>query len=182
LAELVEELVAEHSRMGVKPVRIWAAHRVGLLNVGDLALVCAVSAAHRGQAFSVCSEVVNRIKDRVPIWKEQFFEDGTVEWVGAGQTIATRPTQKREHRDRDHFDWHFNNPVRCPRYVRRTLEVSWCRRRHHPDRSLRHGGAQFDLVTKHDCADRCSDSDCIGGTPTGSIPTVEARRPGPDSK
>ena len=92
LAELVEELVAEHSGMGVTPVRIWAAHRVGLLNVGDLALVCAVSAAHRGQAFSVCSEVVNRIKDRVPIWKEQFFEDGTVEWVGAGQTIATRPT------------------------------------------------------------------------------------------
>jgi choline/carnitine/betaine transport len=43
-----------------------------------------------------------------------------------------------------------------------------------------HGGAQFDLVTKHDCADRCSDSDCIGGTPTGSIPTVEARRPGPE--
>lgn len=92
LAELVEELVAEHSGTGVTPVRIWAAHRVGLLNVGDLALVCAVSAAHRGQAFSVCSEVVNRIKDRVPIWKEQFFEDGTVEWVGAGQTIATRPT------------------------------------------------------------------------------------------
>jgi molybdopterin synthase catalytic subunit len=92
LSELVEELVAEHSGMGVKPVRIWAAHRIGLLNVGDLALVCAVSAAHRGQAFSVCSEVVNRIKDRVPIWKEQFFEDGTVEWVGAGQTIAAGPT------------------------------------------------------------------------------------------
>jgi molybdopterin synthase catalytic subunit len=92
LDELVEELVAEHSGMGVEPVRIWAAHRVGLLNVGDLALECAVSAAHRGQAFSVCSEVVNRIKDRVPIWKEQFFEDGTVEWVGAGQTMATRPT------------------------------------------------------------------------------------------
>ncbi|WP_251024231.1 BCCT family transporter [Arthrobacter sp. ISL-65] len=45
-----------------------------------------------------------------------------------------------------------------------------------------HGGAQFDLVTKHDCADKCSDSDCIGGTPTGSTPTVEARRPGPDIK
>lgn len=92
LSELVEELVAEHSGIGVKPVRIWAAHRIGLLNVGDLALVCAVSAAHRGQAFSVCSEVVNRIKDRVPIWKEQFFEDGTVEWVGAGQIIATGTT------------------------------------------------------------------------------------------
>jgi choline/carnitine/betaine transport len=40
-----------------------------------------------------------------------------------------------------------------------------------------HGGVQFDLVTRHDCADKCSDSDCVGGTPTGSTPTVEARRP-----
>ncbi|MDQ0850949.1 molybdopterin synthase catalytic subunit [Arthrobacter sp. B3I9] len=66
------------------PVRIWAAHRIGMLEIGDPALVCAVSAAHRGQAFEVCSELVDRIKAQVPIWKEQFFTDGTVEWVGAG--------------------------------------------------------------------------------------------------
>ena len=67
-----------------QPVRIWAAHRIGTLEIGDPALVCAVSAAHRGQAFEVCSELVDRIKAQVPIWKEQFFTDGTVEWVGAG--------------------------------------------------------------------------------------------------
>ncbi|GGI93797.1 MULTISPECIES: molybdenum cofactor biosynthesis protein MoaE [Pseudarthrobacter] len=67
-----------------QPVRIWAAHRIGMLDIGDPALVCAVSAAHRGQAFAVCSELVDRIKEQVPIWKEQFFADGTVEWVGAG--------------------------------------------------------------------------------------------------
>jgi molybdopterin synthase catalytic subunit len=67
-----------------QPVRIWAAHRIGMLEIGDPALVCAVSAAHRGQAFAVCSELVDRIKEQVPIWKEQFFVDGTVEWVGAG--------------------------------------------------------------------------------------------------
>jgi molybdopterin synthase catalytic subunit len=67
-----------------QPVRIWAAHRIGMLEIGDPALVCAVSAAHRGQAFAVCSELVDRIKAQVPIWKEQFFTDGTVEWVGAG--------------------------------------------------------------------------------------------------
>jgi hypothetical protein len=42
-----------------------------------------------------------------------------------------------------------------------------------------HGGVQFDLVTKHDCAEKCPDSDCVGGTSTGSIPTVETRHPGP---
>lgn len=68
------------------PVRIWASHRVGALGIGDAALVCAVAAGHRGQAFAVCSDLVDRIKKEVPIWKQQFFTDGTVEWVGAGVT------------------------------------------------------------------------------------------------
>ncbi|MGP0223826.1 MULTISPECIES: molybdenum cofactor biosynthesis protein MoaE [unclassified Paenarthrobacter] len=85
MSEVVAELVAEHSGEAERPVRIWAAHRIGMLEIGDPALVCAVAAAHRGQAFAVCSELVDRIKARVPIWKEQFFSDGTVEWVGAGE-------------------------------------------------------------------------------------------------
>jgi molybdopterin synthase catalytic subunit len=93
LAEVVAELVAEHAGKAATPVRVWAAHRVGTLEVGDPALVCAVSAAHRGQAFEVCSQLVDRIKARVPIWKEQFFADGTVEWVGAGgQQLSPAPT------------------------------------------------------------------------------------------
>src|SRR6476620_8840694 len=101
MADVVARLVAEHSvpaggpasdgssdggaaEQRQQPVRIWAAHRIGMLEIGDPALVCAVSAAHRGQAFEVCSELVDRIKAQVPIWKEHFFSDGTVEWVGAG--------------------------------------------------------------------------------------------------
>ena len=66
------------------PVRVWVAHRVGPLEIGDPALVCAVASSHRAEAFGLCSELVERIKAEVPIWKEQFFADGTVEWVGAG--------------------------------------------------------------------------------------------------
>ncbi|GAC1500879.1 MAG: hypothetical protein NVS2B15_23360 [Pseudarthrobacter sp.] len=86
MADVVARLVAEHSEgmSGTEPVRIWAAHRVGMLEIGDPALVCDVAAAHRGQAFAVCAELVDRIKGQVPVWKEQFFTDGTVEWVGAG--------------------------------------------------------------------------------------------------
>lgn len=97
MADVVARLVAEQAAgeqqskggqaaggSSSQPVRIWAAHRIGMLEIGDPALVCAVSAAHRGQAFAVCSELVDRIKEQVPIWKEQFFADGTVEWVGAG--------------------------------------------------------------------------------------------------
>jgi molybdopterin synthase catalytic subunit len=89
LADVVAALAAEHAPAASpgggagQPVRIWAAHRIGLLEIGDPALVCAVSAAHRGQAFEVCADLVDRIKAEVPIWKEQFFTDGTVEWVGA---------------------------------------------------------------------------------------------------
>ena len=84
MSDVVAQLVAEHSGEAEQPVRIWAAHRIGMLEIGDPALVCAVAAAHRGQAFAVCSELVDRVKEQVPIWKEQFFSDGTVEWVGAG--------------------------------------------------------------------------------------------------
>lgn len=63
-------------------VRIWVAHRIGPLEVGDPALVAAVASGHRGEAFAACSELVDTVKARAPIWKEQFFADGDVEWVG----------------------------------------------------------------------------------------------------
>ena len=58
-------------------------HRTGELGVGDLAIVCAAASAHRAEAFAACAELVDEIKRTVPIWKEQHFADGTVEWVGA---------------------------------------------------------------------------------------------------
>lgn len=64
-------------------VSIAAVHRVGDLVVGDVALACAVSSAHRGAAFDACRELVDEIKAGVPIWKHQRFADGTDEWVGA---------------------------------------------------------------------------------------------------
>lgn len=56
-------------------------HRVGLLEVGEAALAIAVSSAHRDEAFLACRYVIEEIKRRVPIWKKQTFEDGTVEWT-----------------------------------------------------------------------------------------------------
>jgi molybdopterin synthase catalytic subunit len=56
-------------------------HRVGMLEVGDLALVAAVSAAHRREAFEICARLVDDVKHRLPVWKRQVFADGTDEWV-----------------------------------------------------------------------------------------------------
>jgi len=59
-----------------------AVHRVGSLAICDLAIVVAVAAAHRAEAFAACAELVDRIKREVPIWKRQHFADGLSEWVG----------------------------------------------------------------------------------------------------
>lgn len=59
-----------------------AVHRTGRLTVGDLAVVVAVSAPHRGPALEACHRLIDTLKEQVPIWKEQHFVDGTAEWVG----------------------------------------------------------------------------------------------------
>ena len=75
LAEIAAEFTG---REGVHAVAV--EHRIGTLAVGDLALVAAVSASHRAQAFNTCSELVDRVKEKLPIWKRQLFTDGTAEW------------------------------------------------------------------------------------------------------
>ena len=74
--------LAEQMAAGADVIRVAAVHRVGHLEIGDLAVVVAVSAAHRGTAFEVCRELVDTLKATVPIWKHQRFNDGTDEWVG----------------------------------------------------------------------------------------------------
>ena len=63
-------------------LRVAAAHRVGSLVVGDTALVAAVAAPHRAEAFAACEQLVELIKAQVPIWKRQHLDDGVTEWVG----------------------------------------------------------------------------------------------------
>ena len=74
---LADRLAAEG-----RVVRIAVVHRVGHLEVGDLAVVCGVSAAHRAEAFEVCRALIDEFKATVPIWKHQQFADGGDEWVG----------------------------------------------------------------------------------------------------
>ena len=59
-----------------------AVHRVGRLAVGDIAVVVAAAAAHRGTAFDASRALIDTLKAEVPIWKHQQFADGTQEWVG----------------------------------------------------------------------------------------------------
>ena len=76
LSETVKEVALRHNLTGIA-----VAHRYGEIPIGEAALVVAVAAAHRGEAFAACSELVDEIKAKIPIWKHQVFTDGTDEWV-----------------------------------------------------------------------------------------------------
>ncbi len=78
VAEVAAEIAA---REGIIAVAI--THRVGVLHIGDIAVVAAVSSAHRKQAFQACAELIDEVKVRLPVWKRQVFADGTDEWVGS---------------------------------------------------------------------------------------------------
>ncbi len=61
----------------------WAiSHRVGILHPGDVAVAIAISTAHRKESFEACQYVIDTLKQTVPIWKREFFEDGDT-WVSA---------------------------------------------------------------------------------------------------
>ena len=77
LAEIAAALEREHG------ATIAIVHRVGVLAPGDAAVVIACAAPHRGPAFRACEAAIARLKEEVPIWKREVFEDGS-EWVGLG--------------------------------------------------------------------------------------------------
>jgi molybdopterin synthase catalytic subunit len=76
LREVAEEIAADPQVYAVA-----VSHRVGVLKIGDVALVAAVSTAHRAEAFAACARLVDEAKARLPIWKRQVFVDGSEEWV-----------------------------------------------------------------------------------------------------
>jgi molybdopterin synthase catalytic subunit len=63
-------------------VAVAALHRVGVLEIGDVAVVVATAAVHRAEAFDASRALIDELKQTVPIWKHQRFSDGTDEWVG----------------------------------------------------------------------------------------------------
>lgn len=76
-----ELALTELAQIGCEVEREFAAtvaviHRVGTLAVGDLAVVCAASAAHRAEAFAACRALIDRVKTRVPIWKREHGPTG----------------------------------------------------------------------------------------------------------
>jgi len=79
LRRVAEEIVAKYDDI----IGLAAVHRIGDLDIGDLAVVVAVSCGHRAEAFTACHALIDELKATVPIWKHQSFTDGSAEWVGS---------------------------------------------------------------------------------------------------
>ena len=87
--KMLAGIVAEaKERWPVDEVRVL--HRVGPLEVGEAAVAIAVTSGHRDEAFAACRFVIEEIKHRVPIWKKEFYEDGTAEWTACAHAELAR--------------------------------------------------------------------------------------------
>jgi molybdopterin synthase catalytic subunit len=73
-------------------------HRVGRLDITDIAVVIAVSTPHRNDAYEANRYAIERIKEIVPIWKKEHWEDGQ-EWIGNQLETVSYPTGKPEEKD-----------------------------------------------------------------------------------
>lgn len=74
--------VADNVVVGRPGTILAAVHRTGDLTVGDLAVVVAAAAPHRAEAFAACRELIDTLKEQVPIWKREQFRNGSHTWVG----------------------------------------------------------------------------------------------------
>ncbi len=86
LTRIAQEI---RERWGITDISI--AHRFGRLEIGEVSLVVAVASPHRSEAFAACQYVVDRIKQNVPIWKKEVFENGEL-WVGTEGQMRTAGT------------------------------------------------------------------------------------------
>jgi molybdopterin synthase catalytic subunit len=75
LAALADEAV-----FWLGAARVAIVHRTGRLEVGEIAVAIAVAAPHRAQAFAACSWLIDALKERAPIWKKEWYEDGS-QWI-----------------------------------------------------------------------------------------------------
>lgn len=82
LAEKEGRCILEDALRRFELERAYAEHRTGHLAIGDVAVWVGVSATHREAAFGACRHIIDEVKARVPIWKREYYVDGSSQWVG----------------------------------------------------------------------------------------------------
>jgi len=87
--QVLRSIVAEAAAQpGVGSVA--AVHRIGELSVGDVSVAIAAAAPHRAEAFAACRYVIEQIKQRLPVWKQERYVGGAERWLGGEQASHAR--------------------------------------------------------------------------------------------
>ncbi len=81
LAEAEGNKIIEEARARFDIVDAACVHRIGRLELGELAVWVGVCAAHRDEAFAACRWIIDEVKSRVPIWKHEHYAEGESEWL-----------------------------------------------------------------------------------------------------
>ena len=89
MAEKMIQALVQEAKAGWNVEKIQVSHRIGHLEIGEVAVAICVSSAHRAEAFEACRFIIERIKEKVPIWKKEIFEDGMSEWVSCAHAGAS---------------------------------------------------------------------------------------------
>jgi len=82
LAQKEGEAILREAAEKFDVMHVSASHRIGHLNIGDMAVWVGASAAHRAEAYEASRYIIEEIKKRLPIWKKEFWDDGEHHWVG----------------------------------------------------------------------------------------------------
>jgi len=86
----IQKLVLQvRAEFGVQDLRV--IHRVGVLEIGEIAVFIAAHGAHRNECFLACRALIDRIKSEVPLWKKEFYEDGSSDWVMCSHLQEAKP-------------------------------------------------------------------------------------------
>ncbi|MGH7477075.1 MAG: molybdenum cofactor biosynthesis protein MoaE [Longimicrobiales bacterium] len=84
LADIAEEAAARVS-VDRGPARVAVEHRIGNLSLGEASVIIAVATGHREEAFDIARYVIEQIKQRLPIWKQEHYADGDSGWVAGSR-------------------------------------------------------------------------------------------------
>ena len=80
-SKVFAEICAEAQQHWGESVHLWLAHRHGRLEVGEASVIAAASSPHRDESFKACRYLIEQMKHRAPIWKQEHYVDGDSEWV-----------------------------------------------------------------------------------------------------
>ena len=81
LCEAEAARILNEAKEKFEVLRAVCLHRTGRLQIGDMAVWVGVTASHRDAAFKACRYIIDEIKNRLPIWKKEFYKDGDTQWI-----------------------------------------------------------------------------------------------------